>query len=221
MKTKRSLSTLCLLVYVSILAACQNNIGAVPDNTPAASTPPIDKTGLDILQSYDRDLWSGPEGWSEAQWRWKQKLKWDRNCDYVADVETYSLGAPYQLVTVQCVPGAYQPTYYLYLFDRDSQEGRQLELGFPASTDNPKEIIGTLQVNSAENTLEILTLSRGLGDCGTYRVFHFKPATEFTQADFKMQQTRSRACQDLSAVKFEHLPKSLFDYRNWPLTAPK
>jgi|GEM_PF-2979180 len=220
MKINRSLSTLCLLGYASILAACQSNIGASPDNTPAA-TLPIDKTGLDILQSYDRDLWSGPEGWSEAQWRWKQRLKWDRDCDYVADVETYSLVAPFQLVTVLCVPGAYQPTYYLYLFDGDSQQGRQLELGFPASTDNPKEVIGTLQVDSAEKTLEILTRSRGMGDCGTYRVFHFNPATELTQAGFQLQQTRSRACRDHPAVKFEELPKSLFDYKNWPLTTRK
>lgn len=173
--------------------------------------------GLDILQDYDRDLWGGPDAWSKEQWRWKKTLKWDHHCDYLGEVETFDLQNKLQLVRILCVPGAYQPMSYLYLFDQNTRQGKQLELAADGSTDNPKESFGNIEFDSAKKQLSILTLSRGLGDCGTYQVYQLARLKSFADASFEPAEVRRKNCEDHAGKAFEELPKSLFDYKNWPL----
>jgi hypothetical protein len=188
----------------------KTNLGESLDNTQSLSQ-------LDILQDYDRDLWGGPDAWNEEQWRWKRLLKWDRNCDYVGDVETYDLNERLQLVKVQCVPGAYQAMYYLFLFDKTTQESKQLKLGHPESTDNPKEIFGEIEYDKAKQQMSILTLSRGVGDCGRYRLFNFISSDNLHKVVFQEAEMRKRGCTEYSVESLEEVPRSIFDYKNWPL----
>ncbi len=189
-----------------------NTAGSVPENITAEEL-----AQLDVLTDYDRDLWSGPESWDKNQWFWKKTLKWDSQCDYVAEVNSYKLQKSLQLVSIQCVPGAYQPMSYLYLFDTRSKQSKQLNLGLPGSTDKLKEIFGNIEFSQEDSQLAILTLSRGMGDCGTYRVFQLSQVDSLEASKIKLAQTRHQNCEDHSGQDFEKLPKSLFDYQNWPL----
>ncbi|VUD62328.1 hypothetical protein TDB9533_03018 [Thalassocella blandensis] len=172
---------------------------------------------LDVLKNYDRDLWPGPDGWTETQWHWKKLLRWDKNCDYVDEVEEHELKNNFQLITVQCVPGSYQPMYYIYLFNKENQKSKQLLLGLPESTDNPKEIFGNVNVDSATNEFSILTLSRGIGDCGTYRLFTFDSGDNIENANLHTAETRQRECAKQLPDDMESLPKEILDFKQWPL----
>lgn len=168
---------------------------------------------LDLLKDYDHDIWSGPDGWSNSQWQWKKILRWDRECDYVADVETYDLEQQGQLVTVMCVPGAYQPTYTLYTYQADDHYVRQLELGDPNSTDDPKKVIGRLHYNKALHQLAITSLSRGAGDCGVYRVFQLGDA----KTPARLLERRERSCSDQPLSNDKASKEAVYDPTQWPL----
>jgi hypothetical protein len=180
------------------------------DNSP-------DLPQLDILQDYDRDIWSGPDAWTDEQWKWKKLLKWDRNCDYIGDVKAHDINDRIQLVTVQCVPGAYQAMYYVFLFDKTTNGSKQLNLGLPQSTDNPKEISGTIEYNREKRQMSILTHSRGVGDCGTYRLFSLFDSDKLDTAVFQQTEMREQECRDYGVDSVDQIPKSVFDYKRWPL----
>lgn len=210
MTNKRFFLIAALSFYSVLFSACQGSAGVEKSSMTAGLG------GLDILKDYDKDLWSGPAGWDEKQWHWKKLLKWDRYCDYVGEVEEYAINGQYQLITVQCVPGAYQPVYYLFLFNETTKESKQLKLGFPESTDNPKEVIGSISVDSAAMQMSILTLSRGIGDCGTYRVFGFYGTEKMESTLFQLEEVRRQECKDLSSENIQELPEELLDYKKWP-----
>lgn len=199
-----------LLGLTLALVACQK-LGSAPSLADETAL-----SDLDILRDYDRDIWTGPDGWTDEQWYWKKKLKWDRECDYIGLVETYDIDANYQLITVQCFSGAYQSSYYLYLFDKNSESNKQLQLGLPSQTDDLREVSGTIEFTSTNKTLSILSLSRGLGDCGTYRVFQFYPGPTLDTSEFKNSETRSKSCQSYD-IEINALDGKIFDYKNWPL----
>jgi hypothetical protein len=224
MKLQKVISIVFLFLSYIVFASCQGNSEKqdYEDQQKPASTQKLQKdkndlSQLDILKDYDRDLWTGPDGWTDEQWRWKKLLKWDRNCDYVADVETHDINEQFQLVTVQCVPGTYQPMYYLFLFDRTTQKSKQLNLGLPDSTDNPKEVFGTIGYDNAKQQMSILSLSRGVGDCGSFRLFNFIVSKNLNEAGFLQKELRVQPCKDYAIDNVDNLPKSMFDYRNWPL----
>ena len=172
-----------------------------------------DTRQLDLLKDYDHDIWSGPDGWSDSQWQWKKILRWDRECDYVADVETYDLEQQGQLVTVMCVPGAYQPTYTLYTYQADDHYVRQLELGDPNSTDDPKKAIGRLHYDEALHQLSITSLSRGAGDCGVHRVFQLGDA----RTPVRLLERRERSCSEQALPNDKASKEAIFDPTQWPL----
>ncbi len=199
------------ILTLFIISSCQSI-----NSAPTSNYHSTDLSDLDLLENYDRELWSGPDGWSSEQWQWKKTLKWGKNCDYVADIETHEIGPKYQLITVQCVPGSYQPTYYVYIFDRHSKDNKQLLLGTTHNTNDPKEITGTINYNPSNQQLSILTLSRGLGDCGIFRTFDFKSGEDIEESEFKLDESRARGCVNHS-VDIEQLPSEIFDYLSWPL----
>lgn len=199
------------ILTLFIIGSSQNINGAPISNHSSA-----DHSDLDLLKIYDRELRSGPDGWSAEQWRWKKTLKWGKNCDYVADIETYEIDSKYRLITVQCVPGSYQPTYYVYIFDRHSKDSKQLLLGTTQNTDDPKEISGKINYNPSNQQLSILTLSRGLGDCGIFRTFNFKSGKDIQESKFKFVESRARECVNHS-VDIEQLPGEIFDYLSWKI----
>ncbi|VAX02318.1 hypothetical protein MNBD_GAMMA19-1175 [hydrothermal vent metagenome] len=167
--------------------------------------------GLDLLTNYDKDLWDGPAGWSDKQWKWKKRLRWDKECDYIGEVEVHPVSKTRQLIQIMCVPGAYQAMYYLFLYDSKSKSAKQLALGAPKNTDNPNEISGHLKFSEKNSLLSIVTLSRGIGDCGIYRVFSFK------EPDFlpKLIEERKKECGEDPLP--ENPPKSFFNPEKWPL----
>jgi hypothetical protein len=200
------------ILTLFIISSCQN-ISSAP--IESANHSSANHSDLDLLKNYDRELWSGPDGWSTEQWQWKRTLRWDKNCDYIGEVEVYNIDPKYQLVTVQCVPGSYQPTYYAYIFDKHSKESKQLSLGSTQNTDESKEISGTLNYNHSNQQLSILTLSRGLGDCGIFRSFDFKSGKDTQESEFKLIESRERDCVNHN-VDIEQLPGEIFDYFSWP-----
>lgn len=206
---------LVLLLITAILSGCQAN----PEKTnhEESLNRETKHSQLDVLQDYDRDLWGDPDAWNEEQWRWKRLLKWDRNCDYVGDVETYDLNEKLQLVKVQCIPGAYQAMYYVFLLDTTTLESKQLNPGLPESTDNPKEVFGEIKYDSVNQQMSILTLSRGVGDCGSYRLYNFTGSENLHGTVFREAEMRRQKCMDHTVESLEKAPESLFDYKNWPL----
>jgi len=167
--------------------------------------------GLDLLTDYDRDIWSGPDSWSEVQWQWKKRLRWDKECDYVGEVEVHPIAKNQQLIQVMCVPGSYQPMSYLFLYNPNSKESKQLALGAGENTDQAKEIWGNMEFNERNSYLSITTLSRGVGDCGVYRVFSFKAAEVLP----KLIEKRKRDCSE--GVLPENPPEEIFNPKKWPL----
>lgn len=172
----------------------------------------IDKSKLDLLTDYDREIWSGPDGWSASQWQWKQTLQWDRHCDYIAEVEAVDISKTLQVVTVQCIPGAYQPMHYVYLFDKASNNHWQLEI---PNNESSQEIWGHIEINAARAEITVLSLSRGLGDCGTFSRYKINTDTPLA---FELSERRQRSCRALPNKPIEDLPKDWFDPKQWPLS---
>lgn len=194
---------LTLVTLIAIGTSCSSEKSIKPDPSPSSEN-------LDLLLNYDKELWSGPDGWTKEQWQWKKKLRWDKHCDYVADIEVYKLEKNRQLIQVMCVPGAYQPMQYLFLYHVDRNLATQLELGAPASTDNPKEIFGHIVFDNINKQLSILTLSRGTRDCGLYRVYDFQLNT----TEPKLVDHRARACSETPLP--ENLSEDIFNPTLWP-----
>lgn len=163
---------------------------------------------LDLLTDYDRNIWGGPDAWSEEQWRWKRQLNWHHDCDYLGDVLTHDIAHGQKLVQIICTPGAYQPMQYLYLFDPKTQAHQQLALGDPGNTDNIKEINGRIEFHQDTNVLTILTLSRGTADCGVWRKF------DFSQRQPKLIAKHAKACS--STPLPANPPADLFNPEKWP-----
>ena len=160
---------------------------------------------LDILTDYDRDLWAGPEGWSDEQWQWKKRLKWDKSCDYVGEVEVHPLSNGSELVQVMCTPGAYQPAYYLFIYEPQSTQSTPLLLGDERNTDDPKIINGVVSFDDASGQLTITSLSRGTGDCGVYRIYNIENNASIL---------RERRVQECSEASIHHR----LDPKDWPLS---
>ena len=156
-------------------------------------------------------IWDGPAGWSDKQWKWKKHLRWNKEYDYVGEVEIHSLSKTQQLIQVMCVPGAYQAMYYLFLYDSKSKSAQQLALGDPENTDKLSEISDHLELNKERPLLSIVTPFRGTGDCGIYRVYSFKEPNFSPE----LVEKRKRKCgkDPLS----ENLPESFFNPEKWPL----
>ncbi len=208
----KKLFTLAVFVSLSGTAYSDN----FHKNTAQPETTNIKKNvrnteGLDLLTNYDRDLWEGPAGWSDKQWKWKKRLRWNKECDYVGEIEIHSVSKNQQLIQVMCVPGAYQAMYYLFLYDSKNKSAQQLTLGAPENTDKLNEISGHLKFNEERTLLSIVTLSRGTGDCGIYRIFRFK------KPDFspKFIEKRKRECSENSPP--ENPPESFLNPKKWPL----
>ncbi len=216
---------LILLTAGALISACSSKGETIekPQNVAAATETSIgseqrDLKGLEVLMDYDRDLWTGPDGWNDEQWKWKRRLGWDRECDYVGDVKAVALGNQRQLITVQCIPGAYQPMSYLYLYDNAQEKGKPLRLGLPESSENLQEVYGRINYDTKRKELSILNLSRGVGDCGTYRTFELIDGQSYDKTSFILNEKRERDCEDLSGKDFDNLPKDIFDYENWPIS---
>lgn len=250
MNNKKTIRSSLIVIASTLIFACQasdevsnNSVSSNKDskeNSSSTATTEADKveqippqiakkskqekrdiTGLDLLTDYDRELWSGPDGWSDSQWQWKRWLNWGQECDYVADVKTFMLSKKLEFVSVLCVPGSYQPTYYLYLFDNQKKQGKQLGLGFSESSLDLNEVIGNIEYEPTNKQLSILTLSRGLADCGVYRVFSLTNVNSLIDSNLQIKQIRRRECEDFSGKDFDDLPKEIFDYKLWPVVREK
>lgn len=163
---------------------------SVAPKTQSASVRP-DRSDLDLLSDYNRDLWDGPDGWTDEQWHWKKRLQWDKECDYVGEVTLFLLSDRIQLVQVMCVPGAYQSMYYLYLYDSEDRSSKQLALGTLDSAEDLYQVWGRLEFDSSSKQLTVLTLARGMGDCGSYRVFSFDNSREQPE----LVEHRAKRCE--------------------------
>jgi len=187
-------------------------------NTQSTSINHTKNEGLDLLSNYDRDLWDGPDGWTDEQWRWKRLLRWDKNCDYVASIDIHNVSDTQDLIQVMCVPGSYQATYYLFLFNKEGQTSTQLALGAPENTDNPYEISGHLSYDKNASQLSITSLSRGVGDCGVYQLFSFTSTNGSTSGENGLPtliEKRQRSCSE-TIPKTDS--KAIFDPTQWPLS---
>ncbi len=107
--------------------------------------------------------------------------------------------------------------YYLFLFDVITEKSKQLNLGLPDSTDNPREVIGRIEFNKTKQQMSILSLSRGVGDCGSYRLFDFINSNDLNKAGFQQTEFRQQTCKNYAPENLDNLPKEIFDYKQWPL----
>lgn len=207
----RLLSAFILSLSLLVMTACSQ--ASVEESKGSVLESEYDK--LDLLTDYDREIWSGPDGWDTVQWQWKKRLQWDKECDYVGSVETYDLQQQGKLVSIMCVSGAYQPVYYLYTYQPSSGYKRQLLLGDRQNIDNPKIINGLLDYDANTHQLAITTLARGVGDCGVYRVFQLYTAED----PVKLLERRERPCSNQPLPSDP--PKEVFTPKLWPLTSTK
>ncbi len=199
--------TVLVAVFFSVFAgiACGDE-----KLSPAFHADKAHEDELDILKDYDRDIWTGPDGWTEEQWRWKRLLRWSKDCDYVGEVTVYSLKEGRQLVQVMCVPGWYQGKYYLYLFDPHDRTSTKLKLGLKGSSENQYDVWGNITFDPASHHIEILTLSRGMGDCGVYRVL--EPNAKYSGV--RLIEKRQKQCRPLP----DNPDENIFDYKKWPVS---
>lgn len=213
--------TICFIALGIISCKAETQTADQPltsTDTKPTPTNHAKNEGLDLLSNYDRDLWDGPDGWTDEQWRWKRLLRWDKNCDYVASIDIHTISDTQELIQVMCVPGSYQATYYLFLFNKEGQTSTQLALGAPENTDNPYEISGHLSYDKKASQLSITSLSRGVGDCGVYQLFSFTSTNGSTLAADEpptLIEKRQRSCSE-TIPKTES--KTIFDPTQWPLS---
>ena len=191
--------------------------GEVPTKSAMEKINPDVLATLDILTDYDREFWFGPDQWGEELWAWKILLKWDQGCDFAPAVSEQSLNSSqYTFITIECTSGAYQPTSYIYLLDKKTKESVQLNLGRSIdSTDLFKEVLGNIKLDTNTNKLSILTVAVGTKTCGTYRKFDFVQGDSVKTSHFELQSTRKQKC--IEGVRYEDLPDSVYDYKNWPI----
>ena len=207
------------------------NSNTINNTTTNNSTINKSDPTLDLLTDYDRDMWDGPDNWTDNQWQWKKRLKWDKECDYLADISVYSFTSDFQLIQVQCLPGSYQPMSYLFTYQPASQQSEQLALWARASgayelsatgssttessasgaDTSPKAIWGHINIDQQQQSLSILSLDRAVGDCGIYRVFNFETSTHKLQ----LQTTRKQSCPNF--LPPEDQLEQLTDPANWPV----
>jgi len=206
--SKSSYIRFFLLLLTGILATGCSSNGLTDE--PLSQQADSDKN-LDLLTDYDRDIWIGPDGWTQEQWQWKRRLRWNKECDYLGEVSVFQMSSNKQLIQVECVPGAYQGMQYLYLYNPQDQSAQQLSLDTPGDSSNPYEIWGHLEFNNQNQQLSILSLSRGTGDCGSYRVYSFDNSTNHQQ----LIEHRIRECSEEALP--DNPPESLFDPKQWPL----
>jgi len=202
-----------MAIFIVCASSCANSANKPTQDTvhtEAMNTSNNVDEDLDLLSDYDRELWDGPDKWTDKQWYWKRTLKWDRACDYVAEVDTREMTEALWLVQVMCVPGAYQPTYYLYLFAPAEKRSLQLALGAKENTDIANNVSGDLRYDSQHKKLHITTLSRGLGDCGVYQVYGFSERLEQPT----LLEKRRRDCSEQPLP--DNPPQEIFDARKWP-----
>ena len=187
---------------------------STPDTANSADSNNTDAS-LDLLTNYDRNMWPGPDGWSPEQWHWKRILRWDHECDYLADISLFDLTGSNQLVQVQCVPGAYQGLSYFYIYNK--KQNTSAPVMFPdnsvarASADKPFAVWGIIEFNSKQHHLKILHLSRGTGDCGTLEVYDFNR----TPQKPVLIEMRQKTCSETALP--DNPSPDLFNPEKWPL----
>lgn len=189
-----------------------------PTRTPSPALAPND-TDLDVLTEYDRSLWPGPDQWSPEQWMWKRRLRWDRDCDYFGHVTIDELSDSLSLVRVECVPGAFEPLSYVYIYDSDAETGIALE--FPTtsrardSAEKPFALWGSTTFDSQTRRFAVIHLSRGTGDCGSYEVYAF----DLEHRELELELMRERECSEIPLP--DPAPPELFEPTHWPIVFPK
>ncbi|BAQ63788.1 DUF1176 domain-containing protein [Geminocystis sp. NIES-3709] len=122
----------------------------------------------------------------------------------------YFLNDREYLIEIICFLGAYQSNYQYLLFDRKSSEIKVINFAtFDNSTDNLKltntnTLNGMTDFDSNNQTLILITKSRGLGDCGSFAQYHWRDHS------FELKEYRYK--QDCDEV---YLPPE-----NYPLIYP-
>jgi Protein of unknown function (DUF1176) len=154
--------------------------------------------------------------------QWNQVLKIPKDCeesfsntmseagDY-SGLEFYHISGREYLVFVECYPGAYQPGGVLYLLqERQTRNAKLLKLeGFDSEDRDgnalPYSVIdGLTFVDLKRASLEILSKSRGMGDCGRFMRYAYR------QGRFLLVEFREQGC------RLEGDPGST-DYHHWPV----
>jgi hypothetical protein len=154
--------------------------------------------------------------------RWSRILKIPADCeesfsntvdqkrDY-SGLEFYRLNGSESLVSVQCYPGAYQPGFILFLLKEGQTPSAQLlKLRGIDSEDNEGNLLPYSMIDGLEffdpktGTLEILSKSRGMGNCGQFLRYRYR------RGAFTVFELREQVCVQQGAT-------GSTDYRRWPL----
>ena len=124
-------------------------------------------------------------------------------------VTSYPLGDGRTVYAVQCLLGAYQAGYAMVLQEKADGKGtplkfRQYDWDEKKVTHNEDaEMPGQFTFDPQTKELTVLSLARGLGDCGTLVRYAFPP-----QGGTKVVEAKLRECKD---------PPKAIDPKKWPL----
>lgn len=144
---------------------------------------------------------------------WRQQLQWPEACEQ-AFTQTREQGGPqngvrvmrlsrgWRLVEVRCAAGAYQPSQ---VFVGISPTGiASAPISVPTMTfdeegranwSSAEEVWGTVTFAADANEITIVSLARGLGDCGSMIVYRIDTDGVIT---FKVAAAKGKPCDDNS-----------------------
>ena len=78
-KLKNIIERIIFVIPILSIGACATYEEIKPDKQAVPKHQNTEQSqnargteGLDLLKNYDKDLWSGPDGWTEEQWAWKK-----------------------------------------------------------------------------------------------------------------------------------------------------
>lgn len=140
---------------------------AAPSSTPAAEVAAL--PGLD-----DRAGWRALVTWPEDC---EERRRETVAAEMGAGIEVDTLGGGRYLVQVLCFPGAYQPGKLVFV-QGPGRASAPLRLpGYDEGATSPEDSIpyvnGLTEFDRATRDLEVLSKSRGMGDCGKLVRFAF------------------------------------------------
>ena len=165
---------LVLAVALAGLSACARE---APERAKAAPAAPSSNPAAQVASLPGLEDRAG----------WRALLRWPEDCEerrretvaaeMGAGIEVDTLGGGRRLVQVLCFPGAYQPGKLVFVHGPGSEAAPVRLPGYAEGATTAEDSIpyvnGLTTFDRATRELEVLSKSRGVGDCGKLLRFAF------------------------------------------------